>query len=388
MELLYNDKKSIQQLEELIDRYRKEKISINLQEYDGVLIHGDNFKMMAQMVDEYENKIDLIYIDPPFNTNSKFFYDKERSATVSFDKQSMLAYDDNMDIERYLEFIRERLYLMHKLLSDQGTLYVHIDLKVGHYVKILLDEIFGMDHYVNDITRIKSNPKNFSRKAFGNEKDVLYIYSKKLKNNIFHNIRIPLSEEEILQKFTKIDEYGNRYTTVPCHAPGETEQGLTGQRWRGMTPPKGRHWRSAPQELEKLDKEGKIEWSKTGNPRIKKYAKDHEGKKIQDIWKYKDPQYPTYPTEKNYDMLDMIVKQSSNKDSIIMDCFCGSGTFLEAGLLNGRKVIGIDQSLIAYAVSMDRFRLFPIQTIDENALEEFLPQEDGHIPLTDSSNQQ
>ena len=82
--------------------------------------------------------------------------------------------------ERYLEFIRERLYLMHKLLSDQGTLYVHIDLKVGHYVKILLDEIFGMDHYVNDITRIKSNPKNFSRKAFGNEKDVLYIYSKKL----------------------------------------------------------------------------------------------------------------------------------------------------------------------------------------------------------------
>ncbi len=388
MELLYNDKKSIQQLEELIDRYRKEKISINLQEYDGVLIHGDNFKMMAQMLDEYENKIDLIYIDPPFNTNSKFFYDKERSATVSFDKQSMLAYDDNMDIERYLEFIRERLYLMHKLLSDQGTLYVHIDLKVGHYVKILLDEIFGMDHYVNDITRIKSNPKNFSRKAFGNEKDVLYIYSKKLKNNIFHNIRIPLSEEEILQKFTKIDEYGNRYTTVPCHAPGETEQGLTGQRWRGMTPPKGRHWRSAPQELEKLDKEGKIEWSKTGNPRIKKYAKDHEGKKIQDIWKYKDPQYPTYPTEKNYDMLDMIVKQSSNKDSIIMDCFCGSGTFLEAGLLNGRKVIGIDQSLIANAVSMDRFRLFPIQTIDENALEEFLPQEDGHIPLTDSSNQQ
>lgn len=329
----------------------------------------------------------MIYIDPPFNTNSKFFYDKERAATVSFDKQSTLAYDDNMDIERYLEFIRERLYLMHKLLSDQGTLYVHIDLKVGHYVKILLDEIFGMDHYVNDITRIKSNPKNFSRKAFGNEKDVIYIYSKKLKNNIFHNVRIPLSDEEILQKFTKIDEFGNRYTTVPCHAPGETEQGVTGQQWRGMTPPKGRHWRSAPQELEKLDKEGKIEWSKTGNPRIKKYAKDHEGKKIQDIWKYKDPQYPTYPTEKNFDMLDMIVKQSSNRDSIIMDCFCGSGTFLEAGLLNGRKVIGIDQSLIAYEVSMDRFRLFPIQMIDENAVEEFsLQEEDGHTCLPDSSN--
>ena len=115
-----------------------------------------------------------------------------------------------------------------------------------------------------------------------------------------------------------------------------------------MFPPKGRHWRCSPDELDKLDEQGQIEWSKNGNPRIKKYAKNHQGKKMQDIWSYKDPQYPIYPTEKNNKMLDMIVQQSSNENSIIMDCFCGSGSFLKSGIKNKRKVIGIDKSKIAY----------------------------------------
>ena len=111
--------------------------------------------------------------------------------------------------------------------------------------------------------------------------------------------------------------------------------------------PEGRHWRTDPAEFDKLDKQGDIEWSLNGNPRIKKYADEHEGKKIQDIWKFKDPQKPIYPTEKNMDMIKRIILQSSNEDSIVLDCFSGSGTTLECANRLGRKWIGVDNSEVA-----------------------------------------
>ena len=124
--------------------------------------------------------------------------------------------------------------------------------------------------------------------------------------------------------------------------------------WRGILPPIGRHWRTNPDEFEKMDKSGDIEWSKTGNPRIKKYADEHQGKKIQDIWKYKDPQMPIYPTQKNLEMLKLIILQSSKEDSIVMDCFAGSGTTLLAAAQCDRNFIGIDSSKIAISKSMLR----------------------------------
>ena len=153
----------------------------------------------------------------------------------------------------------------------------------------------------------------------------------------------------------KVDKDGRHYTTVPCHAPGETKNGNTGGEWKGMFPPKGRHWRCDPKELEVFDKNNLIEWSKNGVPRIKKFADEHKGKKIQDIWQnFKDPQYPIYPTEKNYDMLSMIIEQSSTENSIIMDCFCGSSIFLSAGINKNRYVIGIDKSEVAKQVLINK----------------------------------
>lgn len=365
MELKYNNKKSFSEIETQIKECQNNNKPIFISNTHGALIKGDNFEIMSRMLESYEGKIDLIYIDPPFNTSSQFYYDEDKIATISTTKNSELAYNDNMKLENYVEFMRERLYLIKKLLSDKGTLYLHIDLKVGHYMKIILDEIFGIENYINDITRIKSNPKNFSRKAYGNEKDVIYIYSKKPQKNIFNNIKISLDINDITKMFTKVDENGERYTTIPCHAPGETINGATGQAWNGIMPPRGRHWRSSPEELEKLNQAGLIEWSINNIPRIKKYAKNHEGKKIQDIWKYKDPQYPIYPTEKNFEMLDMIVKQSSNENSLIMDCFCGSSSFLKAGIVNKRKVIGIDKSDIAFYVSKNRKELNFLEIIED-----------------------
>lgn len=116
----------------------------------------------------------------------------------------------------------------------------------------------------------------------------------------------------------------------------------------------GRHWRTDPKEFDRLDALGLIEWSSKGNPRIIKYADEHKGKKIQDVWEYKDPQYPLYPTEKNLEMLEMIVNQSSKSGSYVMDCFAGSGSTLLAAAKNGRKFIGMDNSDVSIDIIRKR----------------------------------
>lgn len=319
---------------------------------DSLLCQGDNFEIMGRLLENYKGKIDLVYIDPPFNTEQIFAVGESRVSTISRTKKGNVAYSDMMDREKYINFMYERFVLIHQLLSEAGSLYVHIDTKMGHYLKIILDEIFGEKNYRNDITRIKSNPKNFARKAYGNQKDLLLFYTKSAKN-IWNDIRESCNEDELRERFNKVDAHGRRYTTVPLHAPGETN-GVTGKEWRGMLPPEGRHWRTNPVEFDKLDAEGMIEWSSTGNPRIKKFASEHKGKKIQDVWEFKDPQYPIYPTEKNIKMIEMIIRQSSNPDSIVMDCFAGSGSTLLAALNHNRKFIGIDNSDMAIEVILKR----------------------------------
>ena len=320
------------------------------------VMQGDNFIGLSKLLNTKKGFIDLIYIDPPFNTNQIFSVSQSRASTISRSKSSITAYEDLMDADEFLNFMYKRFILLYELLSENGSLYVHIDTKMGHYFKVILDEIFDKQNYKNDITRIKSNPKNFDRKAYGNEKDMILFYSKNSNKNIWNEIRIELSDEELQSKFKKVDKDGRRYTTIPLHAPGESA-GITGQKWRDMYPPEGRHWRTSPEEFEKLDALGLIEWSSTGNPRIKKYADEHKGKKIQDVWTFKDPQNPMYPTQKNLDMLKLIIKQSSVEGSYVLDCFSGSGTTLQAASELNRKFIGIDQSEIAINVIKNRLNI-------------------------------
>ncbi|HHE3464903.1 site-specific DNA-methyltransferase [Pasteurella multocida] len=350
MELSYKNKKSEKDVFEL-SKLKAKDISSIINKKPNLLLFGDNFTALSSLINSgYSGKIDLIYIDPPYNTNQVFTVsDDDRVSTISRSKSksNIVAYNDNFTIEEYLEFMRERLFLMRELLSEKGSIYVHIDTKMGHYLKIILDEVFGMNNFRNDISRIKSNPKNFSRRAFGNEKDIVLFYVKNTSKNIFNNITQSLSEDEKISMFHKIDTSGRRYNTVPVHAPGETLNGETGREWKGMLPPKGRHWRVSPLELDKLDEQNLIEWSKNGVPRIKKFADEHKGKKIQDVWKFKDPAHPIYPTEKNASMLEMIIAQSSNENSIVMDCFAGSGSTLKVANKLGRKWIGVDISPVS-----------------------------------------
>jgi adenine-specific DNA-methyltransferase len=170
------------------------------------IMQGDNFIGLSKLLNTQKGFIDLVYIDPPFNTNQIFSVSQNRASTISRAKSSITAYEDLMDTDEFLNFMYKRFVLLYELLSENGSLYVHIDTKMGHYFKVILDEIFGRQNYKNDITRIKSNPKNFDRKAYGNEKDMILFYSKNSNKNIWNEIRIELSNEELQSKFTKIDE--------------------------------------------------------------------------------------------------------------------------------------------------------------------------------------
>lgn len=317
------------------------------------LFLGDNLSVLKTLITKYNKKVDLIYIDPPFATNNVFRIGDKRANTISSNNDDDIAYNDTLKGCEFLEFLRERLIFAKEILSENGSIYLHIDYKIGHYVKIIMDEIFGIENFRNDITRIKCNPKNFDRNAYGNIKDLILFYSKSNKP-IWNNSLVSYTETDIEKLFKKTDKNGRRYTTIPLHAPGETKNGLTSTEFMGVKPPEGRHWRCSPAELEELNKQGLIEWSNNGVPRKIIYADEREGKKMQDIWEFKDPQYPNYPTEKNLDLLKNIINASSNIDSVVLDFFCGSGTTLVAANQLGRRWLGIDASSKAIEVCQKR----------------------------------
>jgi adenine-specific DNA-methyltransferase len=322
---------------------------------ENLLIKGDNLDVLQKLLKTHRETIDLVYIDPPFATNTDFRIGTGRAATVSSSKSDKIAFSDKLRGNDYLDFLRERLILIRELMSPRGSIYLHIDCKIGHYVKILLDEAFGMENFRNDITRVKSNPKNFSRNAYGNIKDMILFYSK-TREIIWNDVRKPYSDDDVKKLYRKRDENGRAYTTIPLHAPGASGGGATSREWRGIKPPAGRHWRTSPDILDEWDKQGLIEWSDSGVPRKKIFANMQNGKKIQDVWNFKDPAYPVYPTEKNHEMLSLIIKNSSNEGSLVMDCFAGSGAFLLEAEKLGRKWVGVDESAEAMKVIEDRMK--------------------------------
>ena len=343
MQLKYLHKRTKQEIFDSIPAM--ELLQTNASLSENLLINANNLIALKQLITTFDlaGKIDLIYIDPPFATNNIFTITNGRASTISNSSSGTVAYSDTLKGAEFIEFLRERLILLKMLLSDKGSIYLHIDYKIGHYVRVMMDEIFGMENFRNDITRVKCNPKNFARKGYGNIKDLILFYSNS-DNLIWNEPKLPYTEEDKTKLFPKIEKNGRRYATIPLHAPGETQNGNTSKEFKGILPPKGRHWRSNVDVLEQWDNEGLIEWSDNGNPRKKIYFDEQEGKRMQDIWEFKDPQYPVYPTEKNAELLDLIIKTSSEENSIVLDCFCGSGTTLKAAHNNKRNWIGIDQS--------------------------------------------
>ena len=355
MSLNYSKKEESSFLSET--KFRISVKSVYGQSSDNKLIFGDNFESMKILLQDYNmaGKIDLVYIDPPFATNNIFKFSEKRTSTISNSDSDQIAYTDVLNHDEYLEFLFKRLILIRELMAEHSSIYLHIDYKIGHYVKILMDKIFGKSNFRNDITRIKCNPKNFKRKGYGNIKDLILFYSKN-SDFVWNEPMAPFSDKDIEILYPKIDKQGRRYTTVPLHAPGETKIGKSGQEWNGIKPPIGRHWRYDFKILNELNEKGLIEWSKNDNPRKIVYATEalKKGKRLQDIWDFKDMQYPDYPTEKNVDLLKTIIRTSSEKNSLVFDCFAGSSTTLVAAEALQRKWIGIDNSKAGIQVSLKK----------------------------------
>ena len=347
-----------------IDREGKQltlipKINIQFRQtekYDGSdikrLYHGDNIDVLTALLDDKKvcGKVTLIYIDPPYNTGGAF-------ETRDFKH----AYDDRFTLESYLSFMRNRLELMHRLLSDEGSIYVHLDSNMVFHVKVMMDEVFGMQNFKGMITRKKCKSKNFTRKTYGNISDYILFYSK-TEEPVWNRPYEEWSDEKVLKEYPFIEEgTGRRYKRVPVHAPG-TRNGACGSPWRGMMPPEGKHWQFTPDKLDEMDARGEIYWSSNGNPRRKVYLDQSNGVPVQDIWlDYLDVNNQNtlitgYPTEKNIDMLKRIIETSSRPGDLVLDCFAGSGTTLVAAEQLGRQWIGVDIGDEAIATIIERFK--------------------------------
>lgn len=314
------------------------------------LYFADNLPVLARLRQEktIAGRIRLVYIDPPYATESVF-----HSRSLNH------AYEDTLAGPEYLEALRHRLLLIHELLADDGSLYLHLDEKMVFHAKLILDEVFGPAHYRNCITRKKCNPKNYTRKSYGNVADYLLFYTK-TRNYIWNKPIEPWTAERAKEYQYVEPETGRRFMKVPLHAPG-VRRGETGQPWRSKLPPPGKHWQYPPRVLDELDARGEIYWSPNGNPRRKVYLDEKSGIGVQDVWlDFRDAHNQNiritgYPTEKNSDLLRRILLASSNPGDLVLDCYAGSGTTLAVAAELGRSWIGVDRSPQAITTILDRF---------------------------------
>ena len=312
---------------------------------------GDNLPILARLFREPDvrGRVKLVYIDPPFSTDKVY---KSRKQTE--------AYSDTLVGAHYIEFLRRRLILLRELMAEDGSIYVHLDQNMVFHIKVVMDEIFGSQNFRNFITRKKCNPKNYTRRTFGNVSDHILYYGKS-ERPVWNRAFVPWTEERTAKEYSYVEpDTGRRYMKVPIHAPG-TRNGATGQPWRGMKPPPGKHWQYPPDTLDELDAHGEIYWSPSGNPRRKIYLDQSRGIPVQDIWMdVKDAhnqmiKITGYPTEKPSRLLTRIIKASSNEGDLVLDCFAGSGTTLAVASRSKRRWIGIDNSSEAIATILKRF---------------------------------
>lgn len=311
---------------------------------------GDNLAALKLLMTDatIRGKIALVYIDPPFATRGTFLSRKQKR-----------AYDDDLCGADFVESLRKRLVFLRELLSPSGSIYLHLDETMIFQMKLAMDEVFGTSNYRNMIIRKKCNPKNYTRKAYGNIADFILFYTKTDRYTWNRPIE-PLSEKSEKEYQYVEPDTGRRFMKVPVHAPGK-RNGATGEAWRGKLPPPGKHWQYPPETLDQMDARGEIFWSKNGNPRRKVYRDEHPGVGIQDIWlDFRDAHNQNikitgYPTEKNPDLIRRIIEASSNPGDLVLDCYAGSGTTMAVAEELQRRWIGIDRSPVAISTIFERF---------------------------------
>jgi DNA modification methylase len=356
-----------------------------------VLYYGDNLDILRRHIDD--DSVDLVYLDPPFNSNQDYnvlFANKhgsrsaaqinafedtwhwDQAAEVAFKEaverggkvaQAMLAFRTFLgenDMMAYLAMMAPRLIELRRALKPAGSLYLHCDPAASHYLKMLLDSVFGPTNFRSE-TIWKRTSAHSSAKRYGPVHDVLLFYTK--GSTYTWNVLYEPYDETYLDAFyTHHDPDRRRWRRSDLTGAG-VRHGETGKPWRGIdVTAKGRHWFVPPSELEKLDAKGKIHWpaKKGGMPMLKRYFDEQPGVPLQDVWTDIKPMHNLarerlgYPTQKPEELLERIILASSNEGDLVLDPFCGCGTTISVAQRLKRHWIGIDITHLAIALMKHR----------------------------------
>lgn len=336
------------------------------------LIWGDNLHVLASLADELAGQVDLIYIDPPFDSRQDYKVriavgDGDVSAEQELSKISSIieekAYRDTWGrgVESYLQMLYERLVLLRELLSDRGSIFLHLAPNVSHLARVLLDEIFGAENFRAEIVwqRVTAHSDT---KDFGGIHDSILCFAKSERHMWYPQFR-PYDESYIKSHYGQVDAAGRRYLldnlTSPNPRPNLTYV------WRGHQPPTY-GWRYSQQTMQKLHDEGRLWYpsDKARRPRLIRFLDEMPGVPLGDVW---DDLYPVnaqarerlgYDTQKPEALLERIIKSSSDEGSIVLDCFEGSGTTPAVAEKLGRRWIAVD--IGRFAIHTTRKRLLDI----------------------------
>jgi DNA modification methylase len=344
------------------------------------LIWGDNKLILSSLKNgplreeiERQGGLKLIYIDPPFDVGADFSMDIEIGDDTFTKKPNILeeiAYRDTWGkgSDSFISMIFERISLMKDILSDDGSLFVHCDWRVNSFIRLVLDEIFGKDNMRNEITWVRStNPKgsqHYSPKL-SVFTDTIYYYAKTSKSKLnLPEIREPLSEKELKEKYKYTDEKGRYYDGPIVSSSTMGPRPTLVYEYKGYTPPVS-GWRLKRENLEKLDEEGNLGWTSNGKPFRKLRPEDDQGKVVGNFWadisllNSQAEERVGYPTQKPELLLERVIKASSNEGDLVADFFCGSGTTAAVAEKLGRKWIVSD--LGKFGIHTTRKRMIGVQ---------------------------
>ncbi|REJ87280.1 MAG: site-specific DNA-methyltransferase [Planctomycetota bacterium] len=330
--------------------------------WQNLLVWGDNLMAMRELLADQHglnrfgtrDKIKLVYIDPPFATRKDFMKDREK------------AYQDKVLGSRFIEFLRRRIVLLRELLADDGVLFLHLDAKKHHYMKAVLDELFGEHNLVNDITWKRSHAHGNTgqgAKHFGPVTEKILLYA---KGEGFHWVPQyqPYSRAIEARDYKYTDENtGEKYRLMPVDGPGGGAKGNPYYEFLGV---KG-YWRYSKETMQDLYDKGEIILSSTGRSLSRiRYLKDAKGTPITDLWDDIGRISPTsservdYPTQKPESLIERILSTCTKEGDIVLDCFAGSGTTPAVAEKLGRKWIAMDCGKLATYTSQKR--LFSLST--------------------------
>ena len=358
------------------------------------LYYGDNLSVLRESIKDAS--VDLIYLDPPFNSNASYnilfkgpaggnsaaqieafddtwhwndsaesaFTDVMRcgNAAASTMLRAMRSFLGDNDMMAYLAMMAVRLIELHRVLKPTGSLYLHCDPTASHYLKILLDAVFGAENFRNEIVW-KRTSAHSSAKRWGAVHDTI-LFASKSSDFLWNKITMDYDDVYLNAFFTHQDADGRRWRRADLTGAG-VSKGASGLPWRGIdVTAKGRHWAVSADQLDALDAQGKIHWPQKegGVPQRKKYLEELTGMPIQDTITDIKPIHNIgadrlgYPTQKPVALLERILNASSNPDDVVLDPFCGCGTTVHAAQKLGRQWMGIDVTHLAIGLIEKRLR--------------------------------